>query len=615
MTKKQPNQNYKKMKKTTTKIITLSFMVIIILFLGCKKEKGLLASNDSEYLPQDVKQSCTVSESEFNSWFASGSVTENGLVTPANSVTFPHNNNCDFYKWSEQMFLWVTSPASGAYDGKGTVLESSVFYNVSPPDSLNKRTLTQHKPNQVLRAVSNINQSGPNRLPVLIDKSGKMFEIEAEKSDEKVKDESNKLIQVDHIVTNASGLHSFFDTKGKVIKNPKPVIDSKIKPSEVVQQFKVGNKSIFLDSTGKEVQSEQGQAGSHGALMGENKSLVYYITMVNDVYAYFLTGVNENQLNGNQFPTTAAARDSILAYAKTKGWATPPDPDALAMELKTSWVEVKDLPNPETYVTIKAVIPTYDKSNPNAWVENGETTTTLALVGMHVVGSVAGHPEMIWATFEHEKNSPNDAYTYRDINDKIKQVKADTGKGWLFNANANDTTGAQNIQNMTVGHDSILIKDPSVNSPTARRIMAWGVASNTVPNGEDKTPADSNSEIISINNAIRSMLVGNDIRKNYLLIGATWTFGGAGPNGNVYPYGAVNDSIPAGDAIGTGQLSNSTMETYVQPSSTASTDSTAISCFSCHNQNNGVKPGDLSHVFDELIPLPANNNKKVKKKS
>ncbi|TEB40698.1 hypothetical protein D0809_29280, partial [Flavobacterium circumlabens] len=92
------------------------------------------------------------------------------------------------------MFLWITSPASAAYNGKGTVLESSVFYNVSPPDSLNKRTLTEHKPNQVLRAVSNINQSGPHRLPVLIDKSGKMFEIEAEKSNEKVKDESNKLI-------------------------------------------------------------------------------------------------------------------------------------------------------------------------------------------------------------------------------------------------------------------------------------------------------------------------------------------------------------------------------------------------------------------------------------
>jgi hypothetical protein len=601
------------MKKTTTKIIAVAFTAIVILFLGCKKEKGLLASNDYEYLPQDVKETCTVSESEFKSWFASGTVTENGLVKPANSVLFPSKNNCDFYKWSEQMFLWLTSPASGGYNGKGTVLESSVFYNVSPPDSLNKRTLTQHKANEAIRAVSNINQSGPNRLPILIDKNGRRFEIEAAKKDEKVKNDANKLIQFDHISTNASGLHSFIDTKGKVIKNPKPVIDSKINPSAVVQEFKIGAKSIFLDSKGREVQSEQGQAGSHGALMGENKSLVYYITMVNDVYAYFLTGVNEGKLNGNQFPTTASARDSILAYAKTKGWAAPPDPDALAMELKTSWVEVKDLPNADTYVTIKAVIPTYDKSNPKVWVEKGQKTTTLALVGMHVVGSVAGHPEMVWATFEHEKNSPNDAYAYRDKQNNIKQVRADTGKGWLFNVNANDTTGNQNFQSMTVSGNTIQVKDTTIKTPNVRRIMAWGVASNTVPNGEDQTPADSNSEIISINNAVRKMLVGKDVRKNYLLIGATWTFGGAAPNGNVYPYGGTADSIPNGDAIGTGQLSNSTMETFVQSPSTASTDSTAISCFSCHSNNTSpsLQPKILSHVFGEIIPLSSSSKKKI----
>ncbi|RZJ53203.1 MAG: hypothetical protein EOO44_09295 [Flavobacterium sp.] len=596
------------MKKTNIKTLAMLMAALIIIFLGCKK-KDLIAGSDSdyEYLPQDVKQSCTVSETEFNSWFKSGKATENGLVEPANSVTFPHNNNCDFYKWSEQMFLWITSPSSGEYGNKGTIMESPVFYNVSPQDPVTKkRTLQAHKPNILLRATGSITQDGPNRLPVIIDKSGKMFEVEAQKSDEKVKNEANKLIQVGSVKANANGLHTFFDTKGTIIKSPKPVIESKVNPSEIVQEFKVGKKSIFIDSNGKEVQSEQGQAGSDGVLMGENKSLVYYITMVNDVYAYFLTGVNEGKLNGNQFPTTASARDSILAYAKTKGWAAPPDPNALAMELKTSWVEVKNLPNPESYVKIKAIIPTYDKSNPNSWVVNGERTAELALVGMHVVGSVAGHPEMIWATFEHEKNSPNDAYTYVDKNNNVKKVPADTGKGWLFNANANDTTGAQNIQNMKVSGDSILIKDTSQVSPTARRIMAWGVASNTVPNQEDKTPADSNSEIISINNAVRNMLVGNDVRKNYLLIGATWTFGGAGPNGNVYPYGAVNDSVPHGDAIGTGQLSNSTMETYVQPSSTASTDSTAVSCFSCHNNNNDVKPGDLSHVFDDLISLPPN---------
>jgi hypothetical protein len=34
------------------------------------------------------------------------------------------------------------------------------------------------------------------------------------------------------------------------------------------------------------------------------------------------------------------------------------------------------------------------------------TTVTVALVGLHVVGVTVNHPEFIWATFEHNLNSP-----------------------------------------------------------------------------------------------------------------------------------------------------------------------------------------------------------------
>lgn len=600
----------KRINITTTATL---IAVLIILFLGCKKN-DILAKVDSEYeyLPQDVKQSCVVSETDFNSWFQSGKATENGLVEPANSVTFPHENNCDFYKWSEQMFLWITSPASGgAYKSGGTVMESPVFYNVSAADKNGNRVLTAHTPNTILSAVGNIVQTGPNKLAIIIDKEGRTFEVEPQKEHEAVKNAENKSVEVGSIVSNAKGLHSFMDTKGKEISSPKAIIDSRAHPENILQEFKQGNKTIFLDSEGRIVDTEQGQAGSSGALVAVNKSLVYYITMVNDVYAYFLTGVKDKKLNGNQFPTTASARDSILAYAKANNLATPPDPNALAMELKTSWVEAKDLPNADSYITIKAKVPVYDKSNPKLWVlTNKTTTTTLALVGMHVVGSVAGHPEMIWATFEHQKNSPNTAYSYRDINGKIKQLKADSGKDWLFNVNADDST--KNTQMMTVKNNTIVISssDPeSIYKPDVKRIMAWGVASDTIPNAEDKTPADSNSEIISINNTIRKMLVGNDIRKNYLLIGATWTFGGAAPDGTSYPYG------DAGAAIGTGRLANSTMETFFQSPSSNSVPNKAdhkavTSCLYCHGY--GLTPGDLSHVFDSIVALPTNRKNLLK---
>jgi hypothetical protein len=605
------------MKKLNMKIVFLLLVVTMFQFLGCNKKTELLADADDSYLPQDVKRSCIVSDTEFNTWFKSGKVTENGSVMPANSVTFPHGNNCDFYKWSEQMFLWITSPASA---NGGTVLESLVFYNVSSADANNKRTLTSHTANEPMKAEGNINQNGPNRLPIIIDKKGRMFEVESPKSNEKVIVENavNKRVTVDHILTNAQGIHSFIDVEGKVIQKPKAIIKARINPSRIVSEIKVKGKSVFLDAAGNQIDAGVGQAGhNQGVLMAANKSLVYYITMVNDVYAYFLTGVNEGKLKGSQFPINAAARDSILAYAKTKGWAAPPDPNALAIELKTSWVEAKDLPNRNSYITMKAKIPTYDKSNPAKWIVKGDTIVTLALVGMHVVGSVAGHPEMIWATFEHKKNSPNAAYAYRDRNDKIKKVQADTNKGWLFNTNASDTTGGQNFRNMTAVGDTVtIINTATMYSPDTRRIMAWGSASNTVPNQEDKTPADANSEVIAINNAIQKMLVGNDIRKNYLFIGATWTFGGIAPNGKSYPYGVEKDTITHGAAIGTAQLANSTMETFMQSPTSASTSDNSRSCFYCHSHTDGankaysLKPKYLSHVFEGLQSLPSNLKRK-----
>jgi cytochrome c len=56
------------------------------------------------------------------------------------------------------------------------------------------------------------------------------------------------------------------------------------------------------------------------------------------------------------------------------------------------------------------------------------------------------------------------------------------------------------------------------------------------------------------------------------------------------------------------------METYVQAPSSASTEQNAVSCFSCHNDNNGIKPSDLSHVFEDIISLPPNtDNKRILK--
>jgi hypothetical protein len=79
-------------------------------------------------IPGDASPTCAVDSATFNSWFKSGSASQNGAVTPTDGFNFPPaatNTKCDFYTWGAQMFLWLTSPA-----GTGLTFDSDQFYDV-----------------------------------------------------------------------------------------------------------------------------------------------------------------------------------------------------------------------------------------------------------------------------------------------------------------------------------------------------------------------------------------------------------------------------------------------------------------------------------------------------
>ncbi len=585
------------MKKTTTITLLFAAITIYALYIGCGQgapdaskssapKANVLVAGMPSRLPQDAMQSCTLSQAEFNSWFASGTASENGLVQPANSVTFGHNNNCDFYQWSWQMFAWLVSPTPGGI----TVMESPVFYTVSPVDSIDQRVLIPHEKGTLLKAMNHIGQEGPNKLPMIRDKQGNLFEVE--KHAPNVKPMLLTKTSVHKVEMNTAGKPVFMDQAGKTIPNPKALIQTKGNTKNIVQEFKTtSGKSVFLTSNGFIIDSEEGQATGDG-LIAQNGSLVYYITMVNDVYAFYLSGAKNKQLSSIEFPTTAAQRDSICAIARANG-VTLPDSNALAIEIKSSWIDVTNLPDPEKYVTIEAMIPTYDTSNPAMWVPTGEKKATLALLGVHVVGSTAGHPELVWSTFEHQRNTPNASYQYLDTNKAVKTVLRDSSGHWTLSSNALDPK--PNVSHISVHGDTLKANSGfTISASNCSQVFPWGTQANVSPNAEDGSSAASNSEIISINNSIFGWLVGNDIRKNYMLVGATWTSGGAAPSGKSY---STNPSDP-GAAIGTSLLANSTMETYFQ--------GPKFTCFTCHHDQSkpSVLPGQLSHVYTKLQPLP-----------
>ncbi|MGH6911929.1 MAG: hypothetical protein ACREEG_17215, partial [Phenylobacterium sp.] len=271
------------------------------------------------------------------------------------------------------------------------------------------------------------------------------------------------------------------------------------------------------------------------------------------------------------FPMTMADANAVAAFAASKGH-TVLEPQALAVESKSSWIEASAVPNPGDYVQANAVVPTFDKTNPNKWVPNGQATVKLVMVGMHVVGSTNGHGEMVWGTFEHLGNTPNAAYTYNSTSG-IKTVPQSTAGAWTFtpNGSAGPFNGPDNGP-LTTWSGGAIIGSP-VAATTVLRTKPWGT------NGSD---SGLNTQVIASNASVLSQLKATDVRLNYFQVGSTWTIGGAAPNG--------------GNEVGTNQLSNSTMETFVQAKTSGQP---GANCFACHGHNTVA----VSHVYRQLKPL------------
>jgi hypothetical protein len=132
----------------------------------------------AQIIPNNARSNCPVAPATFNSWFEKGAPSLDGVVKPANSVTFPSIPNCSFYEWSKQMFLWLTSPAPDTYGGGGgRIFDSPAFYDVSPEDSNHQRTFIAHTPGFVRFMALRVPQHGPHGLPVIFDRKGRMIEV------------------------------------------------------------------------------------------------------------------------------------------------------------------------------------------------------------------------------------------------------------------------------------------------------------------------------------------------------------------------------------------------------------------------------------------------------
>jgi hypothetical protein len=602
----------------------MTFASSIVAALAC------MGTASAQSLPGDAKATCTVSNSDFKKWFVSGSPSLNGAVNPANSINFSNPvDNCPFYQWAEHMFMWLTSPAPAIYGGGARVFDTDVFYDITPPNGSGKRKFIQHSAGTSHLFALRAAQVGPHGLPALLDAQGRLIEVVtapiAPSGNPLVTNAAGQQVEVKSVTKGPGNKAVLVDTTGKPINvqflqrsqsvpkeriqtmmrsalNANPSLQSVtiegLNSDTTVEKLVLGTGTIFVSLSGNVVEVEQGQADA-SVLLTHSNHLIYFAILANDVYAEFRTAVKDSGISPapTQFPTTQSELNKIQTFATSHGKPKFTDGDALTIEIKTSWVDASTLgSSSKDYITTTGIVPEYDTSNPKKWKATGKTKTlTLALVGMHVVGSAKGHPEMIWATFEHKGNTPLATYEYISTTGKKTESQKTTGT-WLFSASGSSGPFNNPHADYFSPPDITALSGFKIDGSDTLREKAFGGASNQTPNPLISSTADSNTQVISINNDVhdhmKSAKASADIRNNYIMFGATWTAGGVPPS----------TPFPMGNEVGTSLLTNTTMETYVQG---PDTKANGTNCFSCHLGNMlGTSGGNgLSHVFGTVDPL------------
>ncbi len=402
------------------------------------------------------------------------------------------------------------------------------------------------------------------------------------------------------------------------------------------RDFVADNGTLDL-GLGKKDNIEIGQASDSDILIAQDGSLVYFGLHANNVFALYTTGLNNDWFAkssslSSEFPNTSgdltALTSKVLASKLYSGYLPIQAKDALAMELKTAWVDATGWGANKIaqYITTEAVVPVFSTNiKKGPWPITGQKKITLAMVGMHVVGTVTGHPEMVWATFEHVNNAPANTYIYNTNNaptpaTDTKAYDSSTNNWTFLPKNAPlptsiEATGVgipcvvgqepteaqikeyqaafQNIVQCGAGaigkKGSITNQIISPNTPITdivktdvARIDAWGGGTTA-----------NNTDLVSLNKSVLTWLKPGDYRGNYIQTGGIWTSDGSIPTN-----GKQTDNP---HLVGSLKLANTTMETYDQIEGSGFNP---INCFGCHNASSTSPAFSISHIVQSMNSLP-----------
>lgn len=319
------------------------------------------------------------------------------------------------------------------------------------------------------------------------------------------------------------------------------------------------------------------QAGSQGVVIDQNHRALYYGIHLNDRFVKFI----HDDLHLSN-PAMIKDIDKTIEFVPG------------SLELKSAWRIVSDEElKPENFAKLnesffvtKAVVPSLIVENGKIKADpNRPREETVALVGLHVVGTIVNHPEFIWASFEHIGNSPVLKDQMLPSNQPVDAIHDYTfyRKGTEHGkSNKNPVLSTTNPLKLVDETKQTL--DPIVDLFRQFNSGEGGV-------GEDE-------DLITLNPSVKRKLPESlKVWRNYQMIGAVWI---KEPGSFKEETKLDGDSILAGEK----KLSNSVMETFTQLQQ--------VNCFSCHDTQEETDFGKtlpglrlkVSHVIRNAFLTP-----------
>ncbi len=294
------------------------------------------------------------------------------------------------------------------------------------------------------------------------------------------------------------------------------------------------------------------QAGARQILVDPNGRSLYYGIQVNQAFADFVKSTQVALPDGT---TTTLATVKGVKFAPP-GLSLPPG----LVEFKNAWMDVdpQDPPNtPATlasfqasYVTTQAWLPSIQKDTTGsvtgkagAFYEDRDHPLPMqrwvALVAMHVVYTIPGHPEFVWASFQHIDQNGNpdtagiDPTRPQDPNNSnnsgVDVCPSDAGINYLICA---PDTLAQS-GNVPLDESQLTLDPATQTFHKADGSLAQVNVFREFP-GSKANSDSADDDVVSLNAGMDlvwarvqaynggSYLDPNDRRMNYRLVGAQW---------------------------------------------------------------------------------------------